>query len=60
MVPTGDQKKEQTMNTTTPTTLTVVPDTVALQTTTPNDEWTSCRDVIDPASGLALTNVKLA
>ena len=48
------------MNTTTPTTLTVVPDTVALQTTTPNDEWTSCRDVIDPASGLALTNVKLA
>lgn len=40
--------------------ITVVPDTATLPTTSPNDEWTSCRDVIDPASGLALTNVKLA
>jgi hypothetical protein len=60
MVPAGNKRKEQTMNTTTPTTLTVVPDTATLPTTTSNDEWTSCRDVIDPASGLTLTNVQLA
>lgn len=24
-----------------------------------NDEWTSCRDVLDPASGKTLSNVKL-
>ena len=42
----------------TSTAMTTVPTTATVPTTT-NDERTSCRDVLDPASGRTLSNVKL-